>query len=439
MMLKFPVSAFRRRRAVSTMIGGVIVLSLLLTALGTTVFVSQQYDQYQQTANKMAQLRNQQLSEYLVVNSPGLAWVTSAGSWGSGCGTTYACYNATLSNLGGVGVQVVRVYINSTGPAGSGCVYSTSYPNLPPCILNPSPAITSYAFNQANAFINPGETNHALLLALPYALSLPTPSPGYPENTILIVTSRGNLFSFQWPFQPQIFGQSQSAFSSGIMKVAYTGTGTGTFDSKNEPGLGGSGGTGYCHQETAQSYPAGIGYAEKLGSSSNPIPGLPSTDNGVLWFVNPWITGNGGGSGYNDVLDSVVSGATTLYIYVIIINTGTTAYSPTAGTIDLTWYGSNHFDGNLIGVYYNSIFYATSPSIASGASYYAIYKITTVMLGSPPGGGSPQTPAQSTMFWGAASITDASGSSNENRNFFAGTILLSGLWIRYEALSGSCA
>jgi hypothetical protein len=157
----------------------------------------------------------------------------------------------------------------------------------------------------------------------------------------------------------------------------------------------------------------------------------------VLWFVNPWIAGNGGGSSYNDVLDSVVSGKTTLYIYVIVINTGATSYSPTAGTIDLTWYGSNHFDGYLIGVYYNGNFYATSPSIAPGASYYAIFEISSsiVMLDNPPGGGSPKTPAQSTMFWGAASITDAS----ENQNFFSGSILLSGLWIRYEASSGSCS
>lgn len=418
------------------MIGGVIVLSLLLTALATAVFVFQQNDQYQQIVYRMAQLRHQQLSEDLVVNSPGMVLVssTSVSGWGSGCTTTYNCYNTTISNLGVVGVQITRIYINSTGPVGSGC----SSTNPQPCIINPSSAITSYAFNQANAFINPGETNHALIFALPIAVSLPDPNPGYPENSILIVTSRGNVFSFQWPFQPQIFGQSQSAFSSGVMRVAYTGT----FDSKNEPGAvasgsGGTSGSGYCHLETAEPYPAGIGYAEEL-------TGLKSGsttygDSGVLWFVNPWIAGNGGGSnnGYNDVLDSVVSGTTTLYIYVIVINTGTTSYSPTAGTIDLTWYGSNHFDGYLIGVYYNGNFYATSPSIAPGASYYAIFEISSsiVMLDNPPGGGSPKTPAQSTMFWGAASITDAS----ENQNFFSGSILLSGLWIRYETSSGSCS
>jgi len=231
-----------------------------------------------------------------------------------------------------------------------------------------------------------------------------------------MVTSRGNAFAFQWPLQPQVFGQSQAAFSTGIMKVAYTGT----YDSAKEPGLGGSGGSGYCHSEPAKAYPAGIGYAEEL-------TGLTGYgDSGVLWFVNPWIT--------STILES---SGTTLYIYVIFINTGTTSYSPTAGSIDLTWYGSNHLTGSLIGVYYGGKFYTTSPSIASGASYYAIFKITTVMVDNPPGSAS-NTPPQSVMWWGAASITDAPGSTAEDQTFFSGSILLSGLWIRYEASAGSC-
>jgi len=71
-MFKFLISRLGGRRAVSTMIGGVIILSVLLTALGTMVFVSQQYDQYQQSVNKMAQRDSQEDSENLVANSPGL-------------------------------------------------------------------------------------------------------------------------------------------------------------------------------------------------------------------------------------------------------------------------------------------------------------------------------------------------------------------------------
>ena len=64
--------------------------------------------------------------------------------------------------------------------------------------------------------------------------------------------------------------------------------------------------------------PAGPGYAEKL-------TGLGTYgDSGVLWFVNPWIT--------STILENDINHrSTTFYIYVIIVNTGLTAYSPTAG------------------------------------------------------------------------------------------------------------
>ena len=415
------------RKAVSTMVGGIIVLSLFLTVLISVVFVSQQYDQYQTQVNKMSQFDNQMLSENLEFNSPGLALVTSTfPGWGSGCGgstPTYTCYSLTVSNAGSVGVQIVRIYINSTG---TGCISL--------CVLNPTLTIASYGFNQANQFINPGETNHTVALALPKTVILPNPNPAFPMNAISIATSMGNVFSFQWPFQVQVFGQSQSAYSQGIMKVAYQGS----FDSSKEPGLGGTGtaAQGYCHQESVQSYPAPPGYAEKL-------TGITGLATGTLWFVNPWITGGNNRA----ILDSAYGGTTTLYFYVIVVNTGNTAYSPNAGTIDLTWFASNHIDGGLFGVYYNGRFYSgsTSPSINSlsipaSAFYYAIFKIDRG--GNPPIFMLTNPPTHSVMFWGGASITNVgtSGTSAEDQSYFSGTILSSGLWIRYEPSSTSpCA
>jgi hypothetical protein len=404
----------RGRHAVSTIIGGLIVLSLLLTAVGTMVFVSQQYDQYQQTVKKIGQYDSQQSSENLVVNSPGLAILTSTSipGWGSGCTTTYNCYNMSISNLGGVGVQIVRLYINSTGPAGSGC----SSPNPQPCIINPSSAITSYAFNQAEAFMNPGETNHVLVFALPLtptAVTLPDPNPAVPENSIVIVTGRGNVFSSQWPMQLQIFGQSQSAFSAGILKVAYQSI-SGGYNSANEPGLGGSGGSGYCHEEPLQKYPAASNYAEEL-------TGLSGLQSGTtLYFVDPWIT--------DSILTSAYDGDTQLYIYVLIINTGTAAYTPSSGSLDLTWYSADHLTGTLLGIYYNGVFYtaANAPSITSLSYYYAIYVVNTIKLDHPP----PQGGISSVMFWGDASVTDGTGSNAEGATYYSGDVLLPGLWIR---------
>ena len=403
---------FRKDRAVSTIIGGLIMLTLILSALGTMVFVSQQYDQYQQITNQMAKFRNQQLSEKLIINLPGMAILSSAGSWGSGCVTTYNCYNITLSNLGGLGVQVVRIYINSTGPTGSGC-------NPQICILGPSSSIAPYAFNQGNQFLNPGELNHAIVIALPLAVVLPNPSPAVPQNGVMLVTARGNVFAFQWPFQLQMYGQSQSAFSSGIMKVAYQKISGGGYDSINEPGpvAAGSGGTVvsgvYCHNEPAATYPAPSYDAEKLSG----ISGVE--DSGALWFVNPWVT--------NTIIQSTVNvggtATTQLYTYVNVINTGTTAYSVAAGSIDLTWAGQNHLDGVLLGVYYKGSFYSSSPSIAPGTNYYAIFTMNTMKLS----GWSEYNPnGKPVMFYGAASLTD----NTEDSTFFSGSILVSGLWIR---------
>ena len=72
MMFRVLFFRFSRRRAVSTIIGGLIILTLILTALGTMVFVSQQYDQYQQAVNQMAQYGDQAQSENLVADYPGL-------------------------------------------------------------------------------------------------------------------------------------------------------------------------------------------------------------------------------------------------------------------------------------------------------------------------------------------------------------------------------
>jgi len=107
-VLRFPIR-LRRKRGVSTVIGGLIILTLILSAVGTMVFISQQYDQYQHVDSRVIQFQNQQLSEQLVINSPGLTVLSSAGNWGSGCGNTYNCYNITVSNFGGVGIQIVRI------------------------------------------------------------------------------------------------------------------------------------------------------------------------------------------------------------------------------------------------------------------------------------------------------------------------------------------
>jgi len=418
------------------MIGGLIVLTLLLTALGTMVFVSQLNDQYQQSVSNMVQYDSQRSAENLVSNFPGLTLVDGVAvpGWGTCTSTTYNCYSMSLSNLGGVGVQIVRIYINSTG---SGCTTL--------CVLSPTVTITQYAFNQANSFLNPGEVNHVLLLALPNSVMLPGANmvmSSFPYNTILAATARGNVFSFQWPFQVPVYASTNAAFSSGTLKVAYQsltasstcvqsggGYGGGTYtgcDSKNEPGVvaGGSGGTvgtGYCHNEALEPYPAASNYAEALTG----ISGLHSGT--TLYFVNPWITETVFASAVN-----IINGGpprtpqTQIYVYEVVTNTFNYSYTVNNGTIDLTWYSTDHIDGVLYGLYYNYQFYRTGslPSIPPGASYYAIYILNQMELYFPQPNGS----INSVMFWGGASLSTTA----KDQTYFSGTLLSSGLWIRYS-------
>jgi hypothetical protein len=352
---------------------------------------------------------------------------TSVPGWGSGCTTIYNCYNISISNSGGVGVQIVRIYINSTG---SGCVYKPPYNYEQPCVLNPSSTIAPYAFNQANQFLNSGEVNHGVVLALPSNTTsgtlnvlLPNPTPAFPKNSISIATSRGNVFSFEWPVPLQFYGQSISAFSSGVMKVAYVGMNGAGYSSSME----GSGKSPYCHTESGQSLTGITGVNGKgVGVSGT-----------TLTFVNSWIT--------STILSSVVavdnrsggkisSPYTQMYVYDVVTNTGQTSYVPTAGTIGLAWYSANHLDGPLIGLYYDGVFYSvTNPSaltalandgvggIPSRATYYAIYEITIHYTSNAP--------SASVMFWGDASITNGANMSGEDQTYFSGTMLLDGLWI----------
>ena len=212
-MLRFLIFRFRRRRAVSTMIGGMIVLSLLLTALGTMVFVSQQNDQYQQSVNKMGQYDSQQLSENLVFNSPGLTFLTSTAvsGWGSGCTDHIQLLQYDRKQLGGGWCSDrkdlhkfnrVRLHISSA--------YSTQPSSIAP-----------YAFNQANSFLNPGEVNHGWSWRCRSPSLCQTRTPRFHGTRSSSLRLEGTCFHFNGPFNFRFSVRVSSAFSSGIMKVAY--------------------------------------------------------------------------------------------------------------------------------------------------------------------------------------------------------------------------
>jgi hypothetical protein len=325
------------RRGISSIIGGMIVLGVLLTALGSMIFVSQQFDAYQSVAAEMSQNDIARFSEGLVANYPGLSepsrTIPCSGSGSGFCNQ----YNMSLSNVGGltnagssnagssaaggggVGIQVVRVYINSTYDSSSGrsaCVMSLDQQkSLSDCIFTPAGSPTAYRFQKSGAFINSGEFNHTLILWLPSGIGLlPNPTPPAPMNTIWIVTSRGRVFSFQWPFPPtgQALEAVNAVVATGTMRVAYTGID----DSKNEPTWNPQGPqTGqYCHTETA-----------------NPSDAIAAGTYGTLYFVNPWVT--------DTILGDAAFGPTggssptTMYIYAQFSNTKSTSVTISTGSL----------------------------------------------------------------------------------------------------------
>jgi hypothetical protein len=178
------------------MIGGIIVLSIFLVALVSMMVVSQQYDAYQGTVNQMEQKDIDRYSEQVQPTFPGLA-PGSPSSFICGASTCYT-YTMTVSNLG-IGTQIARIYINSTsGPC--------TTPSL--CVLNAAATASQNAFlNSAQfpAHLNPGEFFHQTELWVGGQLP-ETCGPGnslkYGCNTVTIVTARGRVFSFLFPFPP---------------------------------------------------------------------------------------------------------------------------------------------------------------------------------------------------------------------------------------------
>ena len=123
---------------------------------------------------------------------------------------------------------------------------------------------------------------------------------------------------------------------------------------------------------------------------------------------------------------------TQIYIYINITNTGGTPYTVAGGTLDLTVAGSTHIDGNLIGIYYNATgtppFWFTASStqtqtVAVGKSFYAIFKVTLIML-------DLTYLSQSSMFWGSLSLTNNMGGTG----FVGGVGLSSGIWYANDML-----
>jgi hypothetical protein len=167
---------------------------------------------------------------------------------------------------------------------------------------------------------------------------------------------------------------------SGTLMVAYQGA----YDSSSDS----------CHKE-ARTVLTGISGLQ-TGSS--------------LSFVNPWLT--------DAVLTSADGSHTTMYFLVNATNTKNTSIVASAGTIDLTWYGSNHIDGQLFGVYYQGKFYTpgSAPTVTPGSQFYAIFKINDIELNNFPG---------NVFFIGSAAVTN----NQPGATYYSAQLAIDGLWV----------
>ena len=386
-----------RRKAVSSMIGGIIILILFLVAFVSMVVVSQQYNVYQNVVNVMSQKDRDRFSELLVIMYPGLAgnFVTQ------GCGSTCNSYNMTLSNLGPVGVQIARIYINSTG---SGCTVTAGY-----CILDPAKTPTPYTFNSYDGFLNSGYSSHTVRLWLPKTVVLPNRTLT-PSNTISIVTARGRVFSFQYPFPaagPAEPGKGVSpSIQTGIMKIAYNAASA----NSTKEGSGGAS-PNYCHKETKETLPAGGG--------------------GTLTFVRPWIT--------NQIMGTLcqsTGNCNHFYVYANTTNSLTIPITINQGNMILLVSDSASnskayfIGGPLFGVVYPASPAAftpagTSVTINPGARFILIFSIViTSITGSATASGD--------TFSGTATVNNGAGIQNEGIGFRALAVYMDGLYVRTQ-------
>lgn len=453
-----------QRKAVSSMIGGIIVLSLFLTALTAMVLVSQQNDIYQSIANKMSQKDIDRFTENVIANYPGLTRTSDIGvpvpAMGVPCTgpATGKCnqYDMSVSNVGGlsnagnvggslggsagaggggVGIQILRIYVNSTASS-TGC----ALPNPPspapggPCIISPDPAWLNptpptpkaNTFRASDAFVNPGEYNHLVRFWLPCVTScsggiwLPGEGTTSPQNSVWIITARGRTFSFQWPFPPA--GQAQFSITAniftGVMKIAWVNGQWWDGGSSYSTGAPNSQ-TDTCHLEGREPLPSGGN-----GVSS------PSS----LSFVKPWIThtllqgsmAKGGGPG---------TGSYTMYVYAKFTNPFTQSIQVSNGNLIMlvALSGSNDkpffIGGTFLGVVYPvpSTFtpVGTSVTIAAGGQAILLYQINAGVVKSSNGDTS------NLQFSGQASVTNALRTDQ----YFAAAILLDGL---FDVGSPSC-
>ncbi len=140
----------------------------------------------------MSQKDIDRLSENVTALYPGLALVSS--------GTCTLCqYDLFLSNLGGVGAQIVEIYINSTLGSAGCTVQNVNVKGA--CILHPSQTASNFVFNVNDGYLNAGEFNHTVRFWLPFLLPNPGVGAATPPTRSGLEQLGGGSLRFSGPSQ----------------------------------------------------------------------------------------------------------------------------------------------------------------------------------------------------------------------------------------------
>ncbi len=326
-----------RRRAVSSILGGIIILTLFLSAFTSLVLIGRQYDIYENLNYGMNQQNIDRLSENLTAVYPGLIQISP-----SLC--TVCQYDMLLSNQGGVAIQIVQVYINTTIGGAAGCTFAPPTGNIGPCALGPAPLANlpaNFRFSQSDSYLNAGEFNHTVRFWLPFNLpNSGLQGPSSPANTLWIVTSRGRIFNFQFPFaaNPLAIPGFVPNLIRGDTKIAWC-----TSSNCSLPVDSSQSST--CHAEA-------------------PEPRSGPSSVGTLYFVNPWVDPT--------IIQNAAASSPSelIYVYVRLNNTSGGTLQVSHGTIILEAAdsGSNSKMYFIGGPYVGAYYPVTSPTLSATAT-----------------------------------------------------------------------
>ncbi len=180
----------RARKGMSTIFGALFFIILILMGFSLMTWQFIQQDGYNKLISSMSLQDEKAASEDLSPVSPGAT--NFAGN----------SFSITVSNTGGITIQLGRIYIQNLTPA-----VSTQCTGSSVCIVDPGAGTSNCAGNGNCGFTSPdifvGENNHVIQVT---GLTIGDGS-GY---KVVMATTRGRQFSFYYPWPVSATGPSNS-------------------------------------------------------------------------------------------------------------------------------------------------------------------------------------------------------------------------------------